>query len=401
MGRGPCVRRSFPRSVAAGRILSRNAKASGARPKMRGMATLAAPSNPGLTSALRAGFHASWPTILLILAINTGIAALLYTEEARPFWHPFITAQSIGLSIAYAVNAARPWASARPLRRLIGAVAGGTVAGLVLLLVIKGYAIGDPEYHLNNLHGHGSIGQVVGTGISAFIMGLCASLFFMLKFREAWARAQMLKADADRSRLSKQAIEAELKLMQAQVEPHFLFNTLASVQFLTETDPPKAGQMLGHLLAYLRAALPQLRSASTTLGQEIDLAQAYLAIMQMRMGARLTMAIEVPGELRSHAFPPVLLITLVENAVTHGIEPQAEGGSIRIDARRLGEQLVVSVTDTGRGLAAGPATAGNGIGLTNVRERLAALFGARGRFTLEQVAPNGARATIEVPFAEA
>ena len=103
-------------------------------------------------------------------------------------------------------------------------------------------------------------------------MGTFVSLFFMLKFQEARARAQMLKADADRNMLSKQAIEAELKLMQAQVEPHFLFNTLASVQFLTETDPPKAGMMLGHLLAYLRAALPQLRSDSTTLGQEIDLA---------------------------------------------------------------------------------------------------------------------------------
>ena len=110
------------------------------------------------------------------------------------------------------------------------------------------------------------------------------------------------------------------------------------------------------------------------------------------------MAIEVSDELRSLAFPPVLLITLVENAVTHGIEPQAEGGAIRIDARRSGEQLVVSVTDTGRGLASGPAIAGNGIGLTNVRERLAALFGSRGRFTLEDIAPRGARATIEVPF---
>ena len=365
---------------------------------MRGMATLAAPPRRSWTAALRAGFHASWLTILLVLAINTGIAALLYTEEARAFWHPFITAQSIGLSIAYAVNAAKPWNSARPLLRLVGAVAGGTVAGLFLLLLIKGYVVGDPEYHLDTLHGHGSIGQVIGTGISAFIMGLCASLFFMLKFRETRARAQMLKADADRSRLSKQAVEAELKLMQAQVEPHFLFNTLASVQFLTETDPPKAGRMLGHLLAYLRAALPQLRSASTTLGQEIDLAQAYLAIMQMRMGPRLSMAIEVSDELRSLAFPPVLLITLVENAVTHGIEPQAEGGAIRIDARRVGEQLVVSVTDTGRGLASGPAIAGNGIGLTNVRERLAALFGSRGRFTLEDIAPRGARATIEVPF---
>src|ERR1700746_1591235 len=125
-----------------------------------------------------------------------------------------------------------------------------------------------------------------GTAVSSLVLGPCVSLFFLLKIRDARTRAVMLKAEADRNRLSRQAIEAQLKLMQAQVEPHFLFNTLASVQFLTESDPPKAGQMLGHLLAYLRAALPQLRSGSSTLGQEIELARAYLSIMQMRMGSR-------------------------------------------------------------------------------------------------------------------
>ncbi len=347
-----------------------------------------------LVSTRPLGF--SWQRLALLLAINTGVAALLYIEETRPFWHPFISAQAIGLSIALAVKAAAPWRNARPVWRLVGAVAVGTVAGLVGVFAIKGYLIGDAHYRLGT--GQIEIGQVVGTIIGAMIIGVCISLFFLLQFREAHARAQMLEADADRSKLSKQAIEAELKLMQAQVEPHFLFNTLASVQFLTETDPPKAGRMLGHLLAYLRAALPQLRSASATLGQEIDLAQAYLSIMQMRMGPRLSMTIDVADELRSHAFPPVLLITLVENAVTHGIEPRAEGGSIRIDARRDGDRLALSVTDTGRGLSAGTATAGNGVGLSNVRDRLAALFGSGGRFTLEEVAPHGARATIEVPF---
>ena len=134
--------------------------------------------------------------------------------------------------------------------------------------------------------------------MSGFGNGLFVSLFFLLKLRDARTRAAMLRAEAERNLLSKQAIEAELKLMQAQVEPHFLFNTLASVQFLTETDPAKANLMLGHLLAYLRAALPQLRSDSSTLGQEIELAKAYLSIMQMRMGARLAFVIDVPAELR-------------------------------------------------------------------------------------------------------
>ena len=232
------------------------------------------------------------------------------------------------------------------------------------------------------------------TFMGGFWCGLFVSLLFLLKFREARSRAQLLRSEADRNLLSKQAIEAELKLMQAQVEPHFLFNTLASVQFLTESDPPKAGQMLGHLLSYLRAALPQIRSGGSTLGQEIDLASAYLSIMQMRMGPRLRFAIDIPAELRAHPFPPMLLMSVVENAVKHGVEPQAEGGEIRLEARRVDDRLCVSVIDSGRGLA---GTTGRGVGLTNLRERLGALYGQRSRFTLEAAEPRGARALIEIP----
>src|SRR5438067_1216246 len=229
---------------------------------------------------------------------------------------------------------------------------------MLFLLDIKGYVIGDPEYHLGDLHGHGAPGHFVSTAVSGLVMGLCVSLFFLLKIRDARARAELLRAEADRNLLSKQAIEAELKLMQAQVEPHFLFNTLASVQFLAETDPPKASLMLSHLIAYLRSALPQLRSNSTTLGQESALAQAYLSIMQMRMGTRLRFSIDIPEELRSHRFPPMLLMSLVENAVRHGVEPQAEGGTVRPEARRDGARVTVSVIDDGRGLG---AKIGNGV----------------------------------------
>jgi sensor histidine kinase YesM len=335
----------------------------------------------------------SWQSVALILAINTGVAAILYIEETRPFWHPFITAQCFGLSIAYAVNAVAPWDKTRPVWRLVGAVAIGTAVGLVLLVAIKGYVIADEHYRFGT--GQMKLGSFAWTTFAALIMGLCVSVFFLLQFRETRARAQMLKADADRSMLSKQAIEAELKLMQAQIEPHFLFNTLASVQFLIETDPPKAGMMLGHLLGYLRAALPQLRSNSTTLGQEIELAQAYLSIMQMRMGARLAFAIDVPEELRSHRFPPMLLMSVVENAIKHGLEPRAEGGTIRVEARRRGDRVAVAVVDNGRGLG---AKVGNGVGLTNLRGRLRALYADNARFVLEEVSPHGARATIEIPF---
>src|SRR5262249_18134277 len=254
-----------------------------------------------------------------------------------------------------------------------------------------------PEYSLRDLHGHGAPARFAATATSALVMGTCVSLFFLLKIRDARSRAAMLKAEAERNLLSKQAIEAELKLMRAQVEPHFLFNTLASVQFLTETDPPKAGMMLGHLLAYLRAALPQLRSDSTTLGQEIELAGAYLSIMQMRMGARLSFVIDVAPELAAHRFPPMLLMSVVENAVKHGLEPQAAGGTIRIQARREGEKLIVVVNDDGRGLT---DKVGSGVGLTSLREGLRVLSAERARFALEENSPHGARATIEIPYVE-
>jgi sensor histidine kinase YesM len=335
----------------------------------------------------------SWQTLALILAINTGFAGLLFIDETRPFWHPFITAQSFGLAIAYAVKAAAPWDKPRPLWRLMRAVAIGALIGLVLLVAIKGYVIGDEHYRFGT--GLMEPKKFAGTTLAAFIMGVGVSAFFLLQFRETRTRAQMLEAEAARNALSRQAIEAELKLMQAQVEPHFLFNTLASVQFLTETDPPKASMMLGHLLAYLRAALPQLRSNSTTLGQEIDLAEAYLSIMRMRMGPRLSFAIDVPAELRPHRFPPMLLMSVVENAIKHGLEPLAEGGKVSVTARRGGDRLALSVADDGRGLG---DKVGNGVGLTNLRGRLRGLYGGRARFTLEEVAPHGARATIEIPY---
>ena len=334
---------------------------------------------------------APWQIIALIIAINTGYAGMMSIEDTRPFWHPFITAQCLGLSIAYFVSAAAPWYKPRPVLRLALAVAAGTAVGYVLIFAVKGGLIGEPGYGFADmLDAHKSWTLLTGFGNGMFV-----SLFFLIQFREARSRAELLRAEADRNLLSKQAIEAELKLMQAQVEPHFLFNTLASVQFLAETDPPKASLMLGHLIAYLRAALPQLRSNSSTLGQESELARAYLSIMQMRMGKRLAFTIDVPEELRSHRFPPMLLMSLVENAIIHGVEPLAEGGTVRLEARREANRLSVSVADDGRGLG---ESIGNGVGLTNLRGRLAALYAEQARFRLEERSPHGARATVELPY---
>jgi sensor histidine kinase YesM len=354
---------------------------------MISVASTTAPSP--IWAALARGFRASWITIALIAAINTGIAGVLWIEDARPFWHPLLTAQLQGFAIAYCVNVARPWDSDHPLRRLIVAVAVGAVLGTLFVILVKQY----PWAHVLERHRNFGFNVVV-----AFFNGLFVSLFFYVKLAAARAQAALARNEAERHLLSKQAVEAELKLMQAQVEPHFLFNTLASVQFLTETDPPAAHRLLGHLIAYLRAALPQLRASSTTLGQEVELCEAYLNILRTRLGPRLSFSIDVPTELRAFAIPPNLLISLVENAIKHGIEPSADGGSIEVRARRRDDRLVVEVADTGRGIVASVAQPGGGVGLANVRERLAALYGSRGRFTLSPIEPRGTLAALEIPI---
>jgi len=344
-----------------------------------------------LADTLAAGFRFNVRTVLLLAAINAGIAAVLWIDDPRPFWHPLLTVQLYGFSIAYCVNAAAPWSRPRPILRLALAVAIGTCIGLVLTIVVKGYSI---AYVLSQPSTFAS------NAFAGFANGLFVSLFFYVKFRESQAAATLHKAEVERHLLSKQAIEAELKLMQAQVEPHFLFNTLASVQFLNETDPAEANRLLGHLIEYLRAALPHLRASSTTLRKEVGLAEAYLNILRMRMGARLAFAIDVPDELALHPFPPNLLISLVENAIKHGIEPAASGGTVAVRARREGRMLIVTVEDTGRGLDKGLARTGRGggVGLANIRERLAALYGTQAQFSLERGVPAGARATLAVPL---
>ena len=348
-----------------------------------------------ILAALARGAHANWITIALIAAINTGIAGVLWIDDMRPFWHPFVSVQIQGFSIAYCVNVARPWDSDHPLRRLIVAVCIGSIVGIVLVILVKGYSWPYVvERHRNFLF----------NVVVAFFNGIFVSLFFYVKLAAARAQATLARAEAERHLLSKQAVEAELKLMQAQVEPHFLFNTLASVQFLTETDPPAANRLLGHLIAYLRAALPQLRASSTTLGKEVELCEAYLNILRTRIGSRLAFSIDVPAELRAHPFAPNLLISLVENAIKHGIEPSADGGTIEVRARRDGDKLTVEVADTGRGLVVTESPQGSGVGLANVRSRLERMYGEEAR--LELLAPAdeagrprpGVLARVTIPY---
>jgi signal transduction histidine kinase len=215
--------------------------------------------------------------------------------------------------------------------------------------------------------------------------------------KKAERRAQVATATAAEESLKRQLAEAQLKMMQAQVEPHFLFNTLASVDYLIETDPPTASKMQKNLIQYLRAALPQMREGSTTLGKEIQLCRSYLEILKFRMEDRLHYIITIPQGLQSAQFPPMMLQSLIENSITHGLEPKPDGGSITISADIANGNLRVTVADTGLGFAAA-GKPGTGVGLANVRERLAALYGGTARLSIEANSPSGTIVTIEVPY---
>lgn len=215
--------------------------------------------------------------------------------------------------------------------------------------------------------------------------------------RKAEVRAQAATATAAEEGLKRQLAEAQLKMMQAQVEPHFLFNTLASVDYLIEADPARASTMQKNLIQYLRAALPQMREGSTTLGKEVALCRAYLEILKVRMDDRLQFAITVPQGLSSAQFPPMMLQSLVENAIKHGLEPKPEGGSLTLTASVNHGRLRVTVADTGLGFGVGTSP-GTGVGLSNVRERLQALYGGQAQLLVEANSPSGTIATIEVPY---
>jgi hypothetical protein len=217
--------------------------------------------------------------------------------------------------------------------------------------------------------------------------------------KRAEAETQTAQAAAERAAMQRQLSEAKMQAMQAQVEPHFLFNTLASVEYLIETNPPRASAMQRSLIQYLRAVLPQMRENAlvTNLGREADMVSAYLNLLKMRMEERLTVDMQIPDGLRSAAFPPMMLQSMVENAIKHGLECKPEGGTLRIVAEVAHSKLRVTVADDGVGFGVVKSD-GTGLGLTNIRERLKLLHGDAGKLHIAANSPRGVIATIEVPY---
>jgi len=331
-------------------------------------------------------------TVRRVLAV-TALCALASLAVARIFvntyWDLLVSALCVGytsmLLFTIAGNLRQRVVPSEAMQVL--AIVVGSFLGTLLTGVVKGRSLA--EMFQERLSG---VMITMGLGIG---VGCVAVATVLLREKHARDQARILKAESERHQLERNVMESRLALMQAQVEPHFLFNTLANVQHLVETDPPGASRMLDSLILYLRAALPQMREASTNLGRELDMARAFLEIHRVRMGSRLEFAIDVPEALKARAFPPMMLISLVENAVKHGVDPCCECGRIVIRAEEREGRLRVCVADTGEGIAV--KKGGGGVGLANIRERLKALYGPSARLVLEENAPRGVVASIEVP----
>ena len=241
--------------------------------------------------------------------------------------------------------------------------------------------------------------RVILIGLLCAIVG---TTYFYIRAQLAATQAKAERERFHKIEAEKAFVETNLRLLQAQIEPHFLFNTLSNAISLLDTDVSRGQSMLVDLSRYLRTSLARTRSEETTLGQELDLVQAYLNIFKIRLGERLQFAFDVPEELREVPFPSLLVQPLVENSLIHGISPKVEGGEIRVSVRPDGDTLQLTIFDSGLGMTETSSTVplGHGVGLQNIRERLKSLYGQAARLTLTENVPGGITAVLEVPYAK-
>ena len=319
-------------------------------------------------------------------------------DGGRYFWANMVASMCIGTIAFLLIDGTRLalWGERqRPrlpfLLLIVIAVPIAQNAGLALFSLLTGNEV--PSF------GSFSSPTMIGTWLFTLAATGASTLFFINREKISRLEAAAAEERARAESVARQALQAQLQLLQAQIEPHMLFNTLANLQGLIGFDPPRAQLLLDQLIQYLRATLLSSRAQSTTLGQEFALMEAYLGLMSVRMGARLSYAIHLPDDLRALGVPPMLLQPLVENAIQHGLEAHIDGGHIDVSAARDGASLVLTVSDNGLGLhQANPARHGTHVGLANIRERLGALYGARADFSLSDGVPAGAVARLTLPL---
>lgn len=310
--------------------------------------------------------------ILVGTAVFNSVVAGLLTIVGfgGTFAENLVFSQCIGFIVVLVFGAG--WRMLSPRRRPSGGLLMALIGAAILAGWLGGSALGSALLSMPWSPGH--------SGGAVLAITAAASLVAMLYF---WNRERTAE-------LQRQAVEARLKLLQAQIEPHFLFNTLANLDALIQTDPGRARAMLGHLNDYLRATLLATRKEWSTLADEFALLSGYLEVQAIRMGPRLRHALELPAALAGATIPPMLLQPLVENAIMHGLEAKLEGGAIRVTAHEEGDAIVLAVADSGLGSS---NAGGHGIGLDNVRERAAAVNG-----TLEFARNDAGGVTVTLRF---
>jgi LytS/YehU family sensor histidine kinase len=292
------------------------------------------------------------------------------------------------MMLLFAFTAAGAWRQ-QAVPRWLAQVAAVGAAGLMSPFIVQMLTFGgDVSAFL------GSRGHVRGYVLVATVAVIVGTLFAARALSRERARGRALQDALDRETRQRQAADTRLDLLTAQIQPHFLLNTLANVQALVESGSPRAGPVFRSLIEYLRAAMPRLQQGDATLADEERLVRAYLHLMQMRMPDRLAYTVDVDPAVSGMRFPPMALLTLVENAIRHGIDPSCDPGRVDVGARRIGKDTVhLWVADTGVGLS---EHAGQGTGLTNLDARLRAFFGDDARVELSEQAPQGVRADIRL-----
>lgn len=333
--------------------------------------------------------------LAVALTMSIGVGLLMIPVWKSSLASLFLRTIILGVSatIAFASFEAWPRRLPRWLQRwALQVVAVGVVMPVTTLLI---YVLSTPRGAPPFWESSSRLDGWTHLTFAGLLLAPWTALVAIVRQKEAFARDQKLTFALERSELERQALDARLHLLRAQVTPHFLFNTLANVQALVDAGSPHASVVLRSLTAYLRAAVPRLHEPAATIERELQLLRPYLELMQMRIPDRLEYAIDVEPSALKLRCPPTALLTLVENAVRHGIDPTEEGGRIDVDVTRAGERCVIRVADTGAGLRQSANDLGSG--LTTLRERLHLMFGDAAQLRLAPNSPRGVVVEIDIP----
>lgn len=372
------------------------------------------PSTDEITAARRAPFHPleiipffrRWPHShlreLLYTFIWNGLIGLAFSLVGavlwgRISWRMVLIHQAFSQCIGFTIHALffiggvtiENWVTRQ--RQWVVVLYYSSVATLGVFL---GWFVGSYflDYDIPNILSRP--GWLLGLAVNSVLISLIILAIYTDREKKMLAKMAQERERARFAEMERNATLANLRMLQAQIEPHFLFNTLANVTSLIHPAPDKAKHMLESFITYLRGSLATSRDETTTLAREFKLMQDFLEILKIRMGDRLEVEIDLPDDLAAAAVPPMLIQPLVENAIKHGLEPKMEGGVLRLQAERDGANIRIHVIDTGLGFSGATSS---GVGLRNVRERIKALFGDAGRLSIEEISGGGTRVVITLP----